>query len=238
MYALTQTPLGRIANAVRDNPERVQFLGYDPQRVRFLMVSLGGFFAGVAGGLAALNYEIVTAEAMSAHTSGAVLLMTVVGGARAFYGPVIGAALITVLQVVVASVTKAWPFYFGLLFLVIVLRAPEGVAGVLVLHRRALQARLVGSLVPVYVLAAVPALMLSTGVVALVELAYALANAVETGNAQLRLPGLALDARAAGPWIVGTLLTGAGLGLLTLAWRGVARRWQAIHAALAAGGRT
>ena len=238
MYALTQTPLGRIANAVRDNPERVQFLGYDPQRVRFLMVSLGGFFAGVAGGLSALNYEIVTAEAMSAHTSGAVLLMTVVGGARAFYGPIIGAALITVLQVVVASVTKAWPFYFGLLFLVIVLRAPEGVAGILDLHRRALQARLVGSLVPVYVLAAVPALMLSTGVVALVELAYALANAVETGNAQLRLPGLALDARAAGPWIVGTLLTGAGLGLLTLAWRGVARRWQAIHAALAAKGRT
>jgi branched-chain amino acid transport system permease protein len=237
MYALTQTPLGRIANAVRDNPERVQFLGYDPQRVRFLMVSLGGFFAGVAGGLAALNYEIVTAEAMSAHTSGAVLLMTVVGGARAFYGPIIGAALITVLQVVVASVTKAWPFYFGLLFLVIVLRAPEGVAGVLELHRRALQARLAGSLLPVYVLAAVPIVMVSTGVVALVELAYALANAVETGNAQLRLPGVALDARAAGPWIASTLLTGAGLGLLGLAWRGVARRWQAIHASLAAGGR-
>ena len=237
MYALTQTPLGRIANAVRDNPERVQFLGYDPQRVRFLMVSLGGFFAGVAGGLAALNYEIVTAEAMSAHTSGAVLLMTVVGGARAFYGPIIGAALITVLQVVVASATKAWPFYFGLLFLVIVLRAPEGVAGVLELHRRALQARLAGSLLPVYVLAAVPALMLTMGMVALVELAYALANAVETGNAQLRLPGLTLDARAAGPWMVGLLLTGAGLGLLTLAWRGVARRWQAIHASLAAGGR-
>ena len=238
MYALTQTPLGRIANAVRDNPERVQFLGYDPQRVRFLMVSLGGFFAGVAGGLAALNSEIVTAEATSAQTSGSVLLMTVVGGARAFYGPIIGAALVTVLQILVASVTQAWPFYFGLLFLVIVLRAPEGVAGILVLHRRAVQARLVGTLVPAYVLAAVPALMLSAGVVALVELAYALANGVETGSATLRLPGVVLDARTAVPWIGSGLLAGAGLVLLSLAWREVARRWQAIHAALAAGGRT
>ena len=70
MYALTRTPLGRMANAVRDNPERAQFVGYDPQRVRFLMVALSGFFAGIAGGLAALNYEIVTAESLSAHTSG------------------------------------------------------------------------------------------------------------------------------------------------------------------------
>jgi branched-chain amino acid transport system permease protein len=236
MYALTQTPLGRIANAVRDNPERVQFLGYDPQRVRFLMVSLGGFFAGVAGGLAALNYEIVTAEAVSAQTSGAVILMTVVGGAGAFYGPVIGAALITVLQVAVASVTKAWPFYFGLLFLVIVLRAPGGVAGILVLHRRAAQARLLGKLFPAYAVATVPMLMLAAGVVAVVELAYAAANAVETGNAQLRLPGLTLDARTALPWIASALLTFAGVGLLSLAWRDVARRWQAVQAALSAGG--
>jgi branched-chain amino acid transport system permease protein len=236
MYALTQTPLGRMANAVRDNPERVQFLGYDPQRVRFLMVSLGGFFAGVAGGLSALNYEIVTAEAMSAHTSGTVLLMTVVGGARVFFGPVIGAALVTLLQILVASVTQAWPFYFGLLFLVIVLRAPEGVAGILVLHRRAVQARLVGTLVPVYAVAAVPALMLLAGAIALVELAYAAANAVETGSATLHLPGLSLDARSAGPWIGSALLVAAGVGLLSLAWRGVARRWEEIHAAL--GGRS
>lgn len=236
MYALTQTPLGRMANAVRDNPERVQFLGYDPQRVRFLMVSLGGFFAGVAGGLSALNYEIVTAEAMSAHTSGNVLLMTVVGGARAFYGPIIGAALVTLLQVVVASVTQAWPFYFGLLFLLVVLRAPEGVAGILVLHRRAVRARLVGTLVPVYAVAAVPALMLLAGAIALVELSYAAANAVETGTSTLRLSGLALDARTAGPWIAAALLVAAGLALLSLAWRGVARCWQEIHAALAGGG--
>ena len=62
MFALTQTPLGRMANAVRDNPERAKFVGYNPTRVRWLMMSLAGFFAGIGGGLAAINYEIVTAE--------------------------------------------------------------------------------------------------------------------------------------------------------------------------------
>ncbi|MDX5461949.1 branched-chain amino acid ABC transporter permease, partial [Micromonospora tulbaghiae] len=49
MYALTRTPLGRISNAVRDNPERVQFIGYDPHVVRYLAYCFAGFFAGVAG---------------------------------------------------------------------------------------------------------------------------------------------------------------------------------------------
>lgn len=236
LYALTQTPLGRIANAVRDNPERVQFLGYDPQRVRFLMVAQGGFFAGVAGGLAALNYEIVTAEAVSAHTSGAVLLMAFVGGAGTFYGPIIGAAIITVMQVVVAGVTQAWPFYFGLLFLVIVLWAPGGVAGVLLLHQRALKARQLGKLAPAYALAAVPVAMLLGGLVAVVELAYAAANAVETGDALLGLGGLTVDARTALPWIASLLLAVSGFLLLRLAWRGVGRRWQVVHAALLARG--
>ena len=62
MYALTQTPLGRIANAVRDNPERAEFIGYNTQRVRWLMLILSSFFAGIAGGLTAINFEIVSAR--------------------------------------------------------------------------------------------------------------------------------------------------------------------------------
>ena len=55
MYALTRTPLGRMCNAVRDNPERVQFVGYDPHVIRFLAFCFAGFFAGIAGALAAIN---------------------------------------------------------------------------------------------------------------------------------------------------------------------------------------
>jgi branched-chain amino acid transport system permease protein len=63
MYALTRTPFGRICNAVRDNPDRARFIGYNTTMVRFLAFSLAGLFAGIAGGLAALNFEIVTSSA-------------------------------------------------------------------------------------------------------------------------------------------------------------------------------
>ena len=73
MFAFTQTPLGRILNAVRDNPERVEFIGYNTQRVRYFAFIIAGFFAGIAGGLGALNFEIVTAEVVGAARSGGYL---------------------------------------------------------------------------------------------------------------------------------------------------------------------
>lgn len=235
LYALTQTPLGRIANAVRDNPERAQFLGYHPRRVRFLMVALAGFFAGVAGGLAALNYEIVTAEVVNAHTSGSVLLMAYVGGAGTFYGPIIGAGLITVLQVAVASVTKAWPFYFGLFFLLIVLYAKGGIAGLLVQHRRVWKAGLLRRLLPRYVVAALPMLVVTAGIICLVEMAYTLVNSAETGTAKLRLAWLVLDAKTAIAWLASGAVVLVGGLLLRLAWRGVAQVWHEVHLALQVG---
>jgi branched-chain amino acid transport system permease protein len=93
MYAFTQTPLGRMLNAVRDNPERVEFIGYNPQRVRYTAFIIAGFFAGISGGLGALTFEIVTAEVVGAARSGAYLLFTFLGGATFFFGPIIGAVL-------------------------------------------------------------------------------------------------------------------------------------------------
>ncbi|MCB1994772.1 MAG: branched-chain amino acid ABC transporter permease, partial [Rhodoferax sp.] len=74
LYAFTRTPLGRMLNAVRDNPERVEFIGYRTQIVRYLAFMVSGFFMGVAGGLGTLTFEIVTAEVVGAARSGAYLL--------------------------------------------------------------------------------------------------------------------------------------------------------------------
>ena len=98
MYAFTQTPLGRICNAVRDNPERAEFVGYSTHMVRFLAFCIAGFFAGVAGGLAAIHYEIVTSGVVGAGPSGFVLLMTFIGGAGFFIGPVLGAILMSAME--------------------------------------------------------------------------------------------------------------------------------------------
>ena len=66
MYMLTRTPFGRMSNAVRDNPERAEFVGYNTQRVRWLAFSLSAFFAGVAGSLHAINFEHVGFETVGA----------------------------------------------------------------------------------------------------------------------------------------------------------------------------
>lgn len=121
MYAFTRTPLGRMLNAVRDNPERVAFIGYNTQYVRYFSFIIAGFFAGVAGGLAALNFEIVTAEVVGAARSGAYLLFTFLGGATFFLGPIIGAMLMVMAQVLLSEYTKAWLLYMGLIFLFMVI---------------------------------------------------------------------------------------------------------------------
>jgi branched-chain amino acid transport system permease protein len=228
--ALTQTPLGRLANAVRDNPERVEFIGYNPQKVRYLMVVLAGFFAGIAGGLSALNYEIVTAEALSDYNSGIVILMAFVGGIGSFIGPMIGAVLVTVLQVAVASVTPAWPFYFGLFFLVIVLYAPGGIASLFVKHQAVWQASLFRRLVPAYLLALIPTAMLVFGVVAVVEMAYA--RNPDRADAQLHLAGVPLDGASLVSWLAVIATLVLGWFLLRRTGKVVSARWDAVHEAL------
>ena len=115
MFAFTGTPLGRMLNAVRDNPERVEFIGYNTQLVRWYSFIVSGFFAGIGGGLAAINFEIVNAsDALSAVRSGGYLLFTFLGGATFFFGPIIGAVLLVVASVLLSELTKAWLLYLGL----------------------------------------------------------------------------------------------------------------------------
>ena len=74
MYALTRTPFGRMCNAVRDNPERVEFVGYPPRMLRLIAFCFAAFFAGIAGGLAAINFEIMNSQQLGAQQSSLVLL--------------------------------------------------------------------------------------------------------------------------------------------------------------------
>jgi branched-chain amino acid transport system permease protein len=226
MYVLTDTPLGRMANAVRDNPERAEFVGFDPQWVRYLMVVLAGCFAGVAGGLTALNYEIVTAETLSASTSGIVIMMAFVGGMGHFAGPIVGAALITVLQIAIAGITQAWPFYFGILFTVLVLNAPGGIAGIVAEHKRLYEAGQLSRALHRYLLGLLPFALCAAGVVTLVEMAYALANTTEPGSAPLRVFGITLNAARPLGWAppVGALIVGALLLRALSRWTAARQR--------------
>ncbi|HSV47876.1 MAG TPA: branched-chain amino acid ABC transporter permease, partial [Ramlibacter sp.] len=142
LYAFAQTPLGRIANAVRDNAERAEFVGYDTRKVRFLVFIVATFFAGVSGGLAAINFEIVSAESMSSFRSADTLIFTFIGGAGYFLGPVLGAILGSFLNAKLSDYTMAWQFYLGAMFVLFVMYAPAGLAGIVASNWRVLRAGL------------------------------------------------------------------------------------------------
>ena len=228
MFALTQTPLGRIANAVRDNPERAEFVGYDTHVVRFLQLVLSAFFAGVAGGLSAINFEIVTAENVGIMRSGGVLLATFIGGVGFFFGPVLGAIVFTFFVVWIANVTKAWLLYLGLFFVMMVLFAPGGIASIIVANLQLAKAGRLQRLLPAYgalLLAGVAAL---AGFVALVEMLYHL-ELEAVNDPVLKFLGLALDVKTTPPWIAAAAVLAAGSALYALAWRRVRARLDEAH---------
>ena len=227
MYALTKTPLGRMANAVRDNAERAQFVGYNPQFVRYFILILASGFAGVAGGLSAINYEIVTVENVNTTTSGSVLLMTFIGGVGSFYGPIIGAILVTFLQVALSGYTKAWLLYFGLFFLIMVMYAPGGLASLIELHRPAWKASLLGKLRSSYALAATAGLIALAGLIGLVEIIYNIKTAAGSGT-EMSLLGIKFDASNTLPWVVCAALLVGGLLLLRFVAPRVRASWDDI----------
>jgi branched-chain amino acid transport system permease protein len=227
MFALTQTPLGRIANAVRDNEERAAFVGYSTERVRLLMFVLSAFFAGIAGGLAAINYEIVTAETVSTLRSGAVLLAAYIGGVAFFFGPVIGAVIFTFFQTALSGITQAWLLYLGLFFIALVMFAPGGVAMILMQNLRVWKFGLLGRLVPRYGWALAAGLVALAGFVGIVEMTYHVT--VAGASPELRLAGIAVAPFSAAPWLVCAMLAVAGGGLYLVAWRRVRAAWDDVQ---------
>ena len=136
MFALTRTPLGRMLNAVRDNPERVEFVGYNTQRVRYIAFMISGLFSGIAGGLAALNFEIVTAEVVGAGAFGRLPAVRLPRRRIFFFGPIIGAVLMVVALVLLSELTQAWLLYLGLIFVFMVMYAPGGIASLIMMNLR------------------------------------------------------------------------------------------------------
>jgi branched-chain amino acid transport system permease protein len=228
MYAFTQTPLGRMLNAVRDNPERVEFVGYNTQRVRYIAFIIAGFFAGISGGLGALNFEIVTAEVVGAARSGAYLLFTFLGGATFFFGPIIGAVLMVLAFVLFSEFTKAWLLYLGLIFLFMVMYAPGGIASLIMMNVRVAAFGKLRQLWKSYLGLAVTGVVMLAGASALVEMIYHLQLAGGQGT-ELQFFGVTLDVASTGSWLGSVVVMGIGFVLFEMVRRRFAREWGAIQ---------
>ena len=207
MYRFSRTPLGRMANAVRDNPERAQFVGYSTRWVRFLSFVASGGFAGVAGALFAINYEIVTEETLNALTSGIVLLQAYIGGVGYFAGPIVGAVVFTLLQTLLSNYSEIWALYVGITFVAVVMYAPNGLTGLLMMHAPIWRHGSLKPLVKPYLICMVPAVLVLAGAIGLLEGVYALSS----GEEELALWGMAFAPAEPMHWVLFFVLFGAGV---------------------------
>ncbi len=228
MFAFTRTPLGRILNAVRDNPERVEFIGYNTQKVRYYSFIIAGFFAGIGGGLAAINAEIVTSEVVSGVRSGSLLLFTFLGGATFFFGPIIGAGLLVLALILLSELTIAWLLYVGLIFLFMVMYAPGGIASLIMMNLRVASFGRLKELWVSYLGLAVTALVALVGAAAMVEMLYHLQLNAALGP-ELAFMGVKLNALGLNSWFGAGFVLVTGLGMFELMRRNFLVQWGEIQ---------
>ncbi len=227
VYALTRTPLGRIWNAARENVERVEFIGYKPETLRLYACCFAALFAGVAGGLAAINFEIMNADQLGSQQSTLVLLMAYVGGTGHFVGPILGAVAITYLQLRLSDVTDIWQLYFGVLFIGVVLLAPGGIAGWIAMHVEAWRRGELARLAPSYALVAPAIVVAAVGAVILVELTHRLFGRAMGESTLFHFGPFTLDALSVLPWAIGCALGFGGGFVVRWAWPRVQEAWSA-----------
>ncbi|WP_299767992.1 branched-chain amino acid ABC transporter permease [uncultured Tateyamaria sp.] len=225
MYLYSRTPLGRMANAVRDNPERAEFLGYSARWVRFFSFVASGFFAGVAGALFAVNYEILTEENLNTTQSGLILLATFLGGVGFFFGPILGAIVFTLVQTVLSLQTELWGFYLGIVFVVTVMFFPGGLAGLIMMHVPAMRLGKLGRLGIPYLKTLGAGAVGCLGAAALIEMTFHLRHA-SAGDHSMTLYWITFDSHTMLPWIVAIAVTLIGFGIVRATAPALAEAWN------------
>jgi branched-chain amino acid transport system permease protein len=142
LWRIANAPFGRILQALRQNEARAAFAGYEVWRFKWAAFVISTMFAGLAGGLFAMAQESAYPDIMSLHQSGLIVMMVLVGGGLVrFWGPVLGVVLYFVARDVLGALTETWLLWYGLMFVVMVMFRPEGLAGAIHVATRRLSLR-------------------------------------------------------------------------------------------------
>ena len=130
------SPFGRMLATIRENPERAEFIGVNVRRYELAAFVLAGAFAGLAGGLFGIFNRGVFPDFAYWTKSSEVLIMTLLGGMGAFFGPALGAAVLIWLNQQIVSYTEYWPLVLGTILVVLLFVFPGGIAGALMALQR------------------------------------------------------------------------------------------------------
>ncbi len=207
-FYLTRTPLGRLLNGVRDNDERIPFIGFNPHLLRYMALMASGLFAGIGGALMAINFEIATDEVLSLHESGAVLLFTFIGGTTSFVGPMLGAVIGVLLTKLLPDYTAGWQMYLGIVFILVVVYAPGGIISLLTPSIDVIRKTVRYKRYPLFARLLLSTAASMVGTIVFIELAYHRASGA---SGPLSLWGLTLDHQGLIAWAVAIAILLAGI---------------------------
>ena len=132
LWRLANAPFGRVCQAIRQNEMRASFVGYNVWWFKWIAFTASAGIAGLAGGLFAMAQESAYPDVMALHQSGLIVMMVLVGGGLvSFWGPILGVILYFVARDVIGGITETWLLWFGLMFVIMVMARPEGLAGLI-----------------------------------------------------------------------------------------------------------
>jgi branched-chain amino acid transport system permease protein len=132
IWKITRSPYGELLAAIRENPDRAEFIGVPVKRYQWSAFVISGAIGGLAGAIAAPRQFVITPSIMHWSASADPVLMTILGGPMVFFGPAAGAVLFVVLEQVLTNITEHWYVGLGVILVTIVLFLPQGLVGTLV----------------------------------------------------------------------------------------------------------
>lgn len=128
---LVRSPFGLALNGIRESPRRMAALGYPVFWLRVAAFMIAALYAGVGGLLASYSSGIVTPTTIQLSRTIWILLVVILGGARHFWGPVVGTIVAVWLDVIISQLTARYSTVIGIVFLAVILLTPDGILGVL-----------------------------------------------------------------------------------------------------------
>lgn len=129
LWRITRSPFGLLLVSMRENPERAAFIGVNVKRYRWTAFIISGGFCGIAGALFAAFDRIASPVMLHWTKSAEPVLMSILGGANVFLGPMVGAALFFLLEHIITKFTTTWMIFLGVILVIFVISFPEGVLG-------------------------------------------------------------------------------------------------------------
>ncbi|MFC4277927.1 branched-chain amino acid ABC transporter permease [Achromobacter aloeverae] len=232
LYLYTRTPLGRLTVGLRENSQRLRFLGYNVHGLSTAVFAISAMFSGMAGGLQVISNESANYVLFDPSLSAAAVLNTYIGGVQVFLGPALGAALMTFFGYAVSDLTQSWLLYQGILFVLVMMFMPAGLSGIAGVASRLRERHGTGRMAGVFALAVAGAALLGAGTVFLLELLQRLFSLDYRSLVQLNAgkpwPDVSLFDRAWHPgapltWMVPALLLAGGALSLWLSRRRLER---------------